>query len=170
VNRERGAIRPLEQLPLERDRYALAARFARRVGRSTMRIEERLYMDSWALFASSTDGRYIRDLTSRFSAGPHVRAHIQSGTNFYNRVYESQQLSDGALVIPTFRTTDRELSPILSLTGGVWGKFDLAAPGKGTQYSFIFQGDVMFTHFFDALFITNRLAMYGTLAFEVNFE
>lgn len=53
----RVAARPLEQLPLSRQRYAGSLRVAHRFAKakSTLRLDERLYDDSWALKASSTD-------------------------------------------------------------------------------------------------------------------
>jgi hypothetical protein len=170
VNSGRLAVRPYEQLPLERDRYALAGRYARRSGVSTFRIEERLYYDTWGTVASTTDARYIRDITSRFGAGPHARLHAQGAASFYERIYYTDQLPDGALSVPRFRSTDREMSPLVSVTGGVWGRLDLLAPGRETQVSLIGQFDVLYTRFFNSLYIKNRLALYGTLGLEVRFE
>jgi hypothetical protein len=39
-----------------------------------------------------------------------------------------------------------------------------------TQYGLSIQGDVMYTRYFDALFITQRTAVYGSLGFDVEFE
>ncbi len=68
VNGNRLPERPLEQLPLERHRFALTARYAHRFDGSTVRLEERFYDDDWGLIASTTDARWIFDLGKRFAA------------------------------------------------------------------------------------------------------
>src|SRR5262249_43891162 len=55
ATRLRLPLRPLEQLPTERDRLALAGRIAKRLGNATLRLEERLYYDTWQTKASTTD-------------------------------------------------------------------------------------------------------------------
>ena len=168
VNRDRLPVRPYEQLPLERDRYALAGRFITRLGTSTLRLEQRLYRDSWSVLGSTSDLRWITDLTRRLSAWPHVHVHVQNGAKFYNRVYHAELAPEVRL--PIFRTTDRELSPLLSLTGGGGARLELAPPGAQIQYGIVMQTDVMYTHYFNALFITNRLGVYGMFGFEAQFE
>ena len=53
VNANRLPERPLEQLPLSRQRYAFTGRIGHRFDGSTIRLEERVYADSWLLFAST---------------------------------------------------------------------------------------------------------------------
>ena len=65
VNDNRLPERPLEQLPLNRERFALTAQIAHRFDGSTIRLEERLYDDNWVLMASTTDARWIFDLGRR---------------------------------------------------------------------------------------------------------
>src|SRR6185369_6662291 len=50
----RLSARPLEQLPLSRTRYVASARLAHRYTSSTLRMDERVYTDSWGLKATST--------------------------------------------------------------------------------------------------------------------
>ena len=59
VNAERLPFKPTEQLPLSRTRFAVGARFAHRFPGATLRLEQRLYSDSWALKATTTDARYV---------------------------------------------------------------------------------------------------------------
>ncbi len=59
VDQLRLPERPLEQLPLSRTRFALTGRYAHRFAGSTLRLEERVYDDSWGLVASSSDARWI---------------------------------------------------------------------------------------------------------------
>jgi hypothetical protein len=168
VNRDRLPVRPYEQLPLERDRYALAGRFITRLGTSTLRLEQRLYRDSWAILGSTSDARWIKDLTRRLSAWPHVHVHAQTAANFYNRVYHAELAPEVRL--PIFRTTDREVSPLVSVTGGGGARLELAPPAAQIQYGIVISTDVMYTHYFNALFVTNRLAVYGMFGFEAQFE
>src|SRR5207302_9129024 len=67
--------RTLEQLPLSRNRYALTLRMAHRFRASTLRLEERLYHDTWGIDATSTDARFLFDVARRVQLGPHVRVH-----------------------------------------------------------------------------------------------
>jgi hypothetical protein len=171
VNQERLPFRPTEQLPRIRDRYAVGARFAHRFNGATLRIEQRLYNDSWSLKATTTDARYVLDLGRHLEAWPHMRFNAQTGTNFYQLAYSATVDNlTGQLVVPVYRTTDRELSPLVSLTGGGGGHFVLSPSDSKTQYGISVQADVMFTKYFDALFITQRTALYGTVGFDAEFE
>jgi hypothetical protein len=171
VNRVRLPIRPAEQLPTSRDRYAVGARFAHRFPGATLRIEQRLYNDTWALKATTTDGRYVIDLGRHFEVWPHVRFNAQTGSNFYQLAYSATvDPQSGQLVIPLYRTTDRELSPLLSVTGGGGVHWLLSAPDAKTQYGISLQSDVMYTDYFNALFIKQRTAVYGSLGFDAEFD
>ncbi len=170
VNDNRLNIRPLEQLPLERDRYAIAARYAKRFTTATLRIEERLYTDSWQIRATTTDARYIMDLSKRLQVWPHLHVHAQSGASFYNRIYHVTFPVSGAFSLPENRTNDRELSPLISTTAGGGARFSLSAPGAKLKYGLSLTADAMYTQYFDALFIKSRIAYYGTLGFDVELE
>jgi hypothetical protein len=169
VNAARLPVRPLEQLPLERDRWALSGRWVKRIGgTSTIRLEERLYRDTWQIYASTTDLRWLIDVSKRLMLGPHARAHVQSGANFYHRIYHAEIAP--ALVLPIFRTTDRELSPFIAATGGGTARFELSRAESTVRFALLWNGDVMYSHYLDALYIRNRLAVYGTLGVEGVFE
>ena len=79
-----------------------------------LRLDERLYADSWGLIATTTDARYLVDLGRRVELGPHVRFHAQTAVNFWQRAYILRPGFD----YPALRTGDRELGPLLNLTGG----------------------------------------------------
>jgi hypothetical protein len=170
VNEVRLPVRPVEQLPDARDRYALGARFAHRFGGATLRIEQRLYTDSWALKATTTDARYVFDLGRHLEIWPHVRFNAQTGANFYQLAYSAALDSNNNLVIPLYRTTDRELSPLVSGTGGGGAHYILSSPDAKTIFGLSFQADAMFTKYFNSLFITQRTAVYGTLGFDAEFD
>ncbi len=165
VARLRIQPRPLEQLPLTRNRVALTARLAHRFEGVTVRAEERVYADSWGMPASTTEVRVYFDLGRRWIVGPSIRAHAQGRTAFYRRVYTSTGPGD----LPAIRTGDRELGGIFSLsTGG------LARLGIGPSYDPMklvvgLSIDTTFTHFADALYTTSRIAGLAAGSFEVRF-
>jgi hypothetical protein len=171
VNAAREPMRPLEQLPLARDRYAIGARFAHRFGGSTLRVEQRLYYDSWREGATTTDLRFMADLSDRFRFWPHVRVNAQNGANFYRLAY-SPVLDPvtNHVAVPTYRTGDRELSPLVTVTGGGGLRIALTPSTSSTQAALTLQGDVMYTKYFDALYITSRTAAYTTVGLDMEFE
>ena len=79
VNRTRLPVRPLEQLPTERDRFAIGGRFNKRLNNATLRLEQRFYYDTWGLKASSTDARYMVDLSRHLRVWPHLRCACPVG-------------------------------------------------------------------------------------------
>jgi hypothetical protein len=66
-----------------------------------------------------------------------------------------------------YRTGDRELSPMLTVTGGAGARIALTTDKASTQYAIVFSGEVMYSRFFRSLFVTHRTATYGTVGFEV---
>lgn len=169
VNRVRDPVRPTEQLPTARDRYAFGGRINKRIGKdATFRLDERFYVDTWSTKASTTDIRYMVDLSSSLRVWPHVRLHVQSEANFYQRAYPVIR-DEGALILPTYRSGDRELAALVTVTAGGGTHIDLA-PEKGeTRYGITVSGDVMYSRFFNTLFVTTRTGVYGTVGFDVEF-
>ncbi|MEO6417992.1 MAG: DUF3570 domain-containing protein [Polyangiaceae bacterium] len=164
VNAHRLPERALEQLPLARRRFAITERLAHRFDDSTLRIEERVYQDTWVLRASTTDVRWIYDASKRFSVGPHLRYHIQSGTSFWQRAYVS---SPTGWSIPEFRTGDRELGPLWTFTGGGGAKVNLGPAATPRAFAIGLTVDGMYTSYLDDLYITSRVGVLGALTFEV---
>ncbi len=159
----RVAARPLEQLPLSRQRYAGSFRVAHRVGtKATLRLDERLYDDSWALKASSTDARYLIDLGSHFEVGPHARFHAQSAVSFWERAYTMGPNFE----VPAFRTGDRELGPLLGMTGGFSVRWKLGPPAHRTAWVLGWDVNATETHFLDDLYITDKLSTVTGLSLE----
>jgi hypothetical protein len=159
VNANRLPEQPLEQLPLSRRRYALTARYARRMGASTLRLFQRGYYDTWGLLASSTDGRFILDLGTRFAAGAHGRFHAQGGVSFWRRAYVSGPGWD----LPLYRTGDRELGPLWTATGGLGLQVYLGSAADPKRWALELMVDTMYTSFLDTLFVTDRTATLGAL-------
>jgi hypothetical protein len=171
VNRARLPAKPLEQLPLDRQRFSLGARLITRTSATTtLRIEERAYSDTWGIKASSTDARYLMDMSPRLRVWPHARAHVQSGATFYKRIYGATLNSDGSATIPQFRTSDRELSPMFGVTLGGGMRFALTDPSQKFQLAIVATADGLFNYYFNTLYLRSRLAGYGTIGFEADFE
>ncbi len=161
----RLSARPLEQLPLTRDRYSIAGRLAHRFGSSTLRVDERGYIDTWGLKASTTDARLIFDVGRRIEVGPHVRMHMQTGVDFWQRAYIMKPNFD----IPALRTGDRELGPLVGLTGG--GSLQIGMGPAGNPRSSIlgFDLNVASTQYLDDLYVKSRLSTLGAVTLEVGF-
>jgi len=169
VNSKRYFERPREQLPLNRERFALTGRIAHRFTSSTIRAEERLYADSWALVASTTDFRVIWGIGDRFSFGPRARFHIQTGADFWQRAYELVKVN-GVYVPPAIRTGDRELGPLYSVSGGLGMSLDLGTPaGEGSRLLTLVV-DGMYTGYEDALYVSDRAALFAALTFNTVFD
>lgn len=163
VNLFRLPERPLEQLPVSRQRFALAAQVAHRFSSSTLRASQRLYIDSWDLKATTTDLRYLLDVTKDLRVWPHARFHAQSGTNFYQLAYTASPNPDGTTTLPVYRTGDRELGPLLAGTLGAGVRYDF---GARRSYGVAFNGDVVYTRFARTLFALDRWGYFGALNFE----
>ena len=161
VNRARVSARPLEQLPLTRSRFALSFGVLHRFDAATLRVDERVYADSWALLATTTDARYLFDW-GPFELGPHVRLHAQSAVSFWKRVYELRP----ALDLPALRTGDRELSPLLAGTLGWTLRWRLGPAGERDRYRLGLDINATETRYLDTLYITRRLSAYSNLSFE----
>jgi hypothetical protein len=164
VNAHRSPERSLEQLPLARRRFAITERLAHRFEDSTLRLEERVYQDTWVLRASTTDVHWIFDASKRVSLGPHLRYHIQSGTSFWQRAYVS---SPTGWSLPEFRTGDRELGPLWTITGGGGAKLNLGPAATPRAFAIGLSVDGMYTSYLDDLYLLNRTAVLGALTFEV---
>jgi hypothetical protein len=171
VNANRLVERPLEQLPLLRERFSLTGRYAHRFDASTLRLEERLYHDSWGLTASSSDVRWIFDLGKRFAVWPHARFHVQSSVSFWQLAYvvNAAAGSPPSLNFPEYRTGDRELGPLWTTEGGFGIKWYLGASADPERWAVQLTGDGMYTAFLDDLDLTNRVAGLGALSLEGEF-
>jgi hypothetical protein len=166
VDQARLPERAREQLPTDRQRFAGAGRIAHRFSSSTIRVEERLYADTWGIIASTTDGMYLIDLDDRWRVWPHLRGHLQSGANFWQAAYGATRTPQG-LQIPALRTGDRELGPLIGITGGGGVRVAL---GAEKHFAMAFTADAVYTRFLDTLFILERLGAIGVLTAELEIE
>jgi hypothetical protein len=160
VNALRASERPLEQLPLTRNRYALTLRLAHRFHASTLRLEARLYDDTWGLRSQTTDARHIFDLGRRFEIGPHVRVSNQSAVDFWQRAYT---LGPG-FEYPVYRTGDRELGPLYNLTGGGGARVGVGPARQPMKWSLGLEVEATYSRFLDDLYVTSRTSLLGALS------
>ena len=157
--------RPLEQLPLERERLGLTVRLAYRGNSTTLRLEERGYADTWGQRASTTDVRYFIDVSRRFTIWPHARFNIQNAVAFWQRAYASTGLRD----LPALRTGDRELGALFTVGGGGGMRIALGKEGALEEIALTTTFDGFYTSFADALYVTERFSMLVTTGLEVTF-
>jgi hypothetical protein len=158
----RVAARPLERLPDSRQRYALTLRVAHRFSSSTLRADERLYADSWALYASSTDARYLIDLGRRWELGPHLRLHAQTGVRFWQRAYVLQPGFD----YPASRTGDRELGPLLGATLGFTVRLGIGSSDDPNAWRLGWDMNASDTRYLDHLYVRQRWSAVAALSLE----
>ncbi len=165
VDQLRLPARVLEQLPTARTRYALAGHLAHRFARSTLRVDERLYTDSWGLRATTTDARLIVDLSERTDLGPHLRFHAQTPVVFWQRAYVMQPTLD----FPSLRTGDRELGPLTALTAGASLHVAVGSAQRPRAWVLGFELNGTETQYLDALYIKSRLSLISVLSLEAEF-
>jgi hypothetical protein len=165
VNQVRLPERVLEQLPLARDRGAGTMRIAHRWERATLRVDERLYGDSWMLKATTTDLRFFLDAGRRFTYGPHARFHAQSAASFWRRAYVANRATD----VPALRTGDRELGPLWSATFGPGARWWIGPAGDPRSFALGSSLEGTWTVFLDDLYIRNRLAVLVLVTSEGTF-
>jgi hypothetical protein len=161
VTQLRLPARVLEQLPLRRDRLGLSAGFSHRFRRSTLRMDELLYADTWDLKASATDARWLFDVGRRFEIGPHLRFYGQTPVSFWQRAYT---LSGNDF--PALRTGNRELGPLLNFTGGGSARAALGRHDDVRKWVLGIDANVTSTQYLDDIYLTNRVSFVGSLSLE----
>jgi hypothetical protein len=162
VARARSTTRPLEQLPLTRLRGSASARLAWRSPPVTLRLEERIYADSWRLLATTTDARLPVDAHERLRLWPHVRLHAQTGVSFWELAY----VANGPEDLPALRTGDRELGPLVNVGAGGGARVAIGDAEALDDVALSLAGLGTFTQFFETLYLSHRLSVLVTLGFE----
>ena len=108
------------------------------------------------------------DLGERLRVGPHLRYHVQSGASFYRLAYAAGGVDQaGPFVLPALRTGDRELSTMMSVTAGGSVRVALTGDGSAARFALILSSEVLYSYYFESLFVRSRTAVYGTVGFEV---
>ena len=169
VNRFRLPGRTSEHLPDKRNRLALGARIAQRLSGSTLILSERVYLDDWGLKASTTDLRFVIDVSRRVFLWTHLRAHVQSAVSFWHRAYVAALTPGEPMQLPSLRTGDREMSPLAAATFGAGMRWNVGSAVSPTAWSLVGQADMMTTTYSDALFIQNRQGYLGVFQVEAEF-
>jgi hypothetical protein len=164
VTLDRLPVRPVDQLPLSRQRYSITGRLAHRFDGSTVRLEQRFYVDTWLLAASTSDLRWIVDLGRRVEVWPHLRFHAQNGVNFWQRAYLGEITP--SIELPEYRTGNRELGPLVAETFGGGVKFFLGRAGNPKSLSLAVHCDGSYTSYLDDLYTTARTSVFGAVILE----
>ncbi|MGH7327794.1 MAG: DUF3570 domain-containing protein, partial [Polyangiaceae bacterium] len=165
VTKSRLPLSVAESLPLTRQRLGITAMLGHRFETSTARILGSFYDDSWDVAAFTSDARFLQDLAARWSAGPHARYYVQSSASFWHLAYVPT-MTEGVLEVPTYRTGDRELGPLMNLTGGATTRWALGPSENLSAWVLEANLDVIYTRFLDDLYITRRVAGLASLALE----
>ena len=155
---------PFEKLPESRQRFALLGRWAHRFESSTLRADSRLYVDSWGLTSSTTDARFLLDLSKALRVGPHARFNIQGPVDFWQRAYVAKETSEG-WVLPKYRAGDRELGPLFGVTLGGSARFALSE-----IFAVNVQVDGVYTQFLDAIYVYDRWGLFTATTLEIGVE
>jgi len=164
VNALRLPGRVAERVPETRRRFTLTADWARRGARHTLRANERLYADSWGLYASTSDLSWLWDVSSRLTLEPRARFHVQSSVDFWQRAYAAE-LDGAELSVPSLRSGDRELSALWTASLGFGSEWRTQATyGQGWTFGALIE--LGFTQFLDALFIEQRSSGLVVLTVE----
>ena len=164
VGSVRLPVAPFEKLPEDRQRFALLGRWAHRFESSTLRADERLYIDSWGLKASTTDARFLLDLSKAVRVGPHARFNIQGPVDFWQRAYVAKQTSEG-WELPKYRAGDRELGSLFGVTLGAGARFALS-----DIFAVNVQVDGVYTQFLDAIYVYDRWGLFTATTLEIGVE
>lgn len=151
------AARPPEQVPDERNRHALGARYLTYVEPvdGALRVDYRFYVDDWLVLANTVEVSLYQTLGEHWKLDTFVRGYQQIGASFWERTY----LSDGES-IPRYRTLDRKLSPYWAATLGARVELDYET------VSFYGQLEATETHFVDFLLIDDRFNLVSQLGVE----
>jgi hypothetical protein len=166
VHAARLEAMPPEQLPLKRLRYGALIRGIHRFDLgATLRLSERLYMDSWGQQASTTDLRFLWTINDTFTLGPHTRFHLQGPVDFWRRAYAAPRNTLGTGDPPKYRTTDRELGPLWAVAGGTSLRMRLSEVFSASVYA-----EGVYTRFQDHLYLFDRMGLFTATAVEMEIE
>ncbi len=147
----RLAAKPAEEVPNTRTRHAAAIRGLRFVEAidASVRLDYRLYGDSWRLFAHTIEAALVKSLSRGWQVSTWLRLHYQGGADFWRREYAVNDVDS----LPTLRTTDRSLSPYWQSTVGIRGEY------AWSSWKTYWQVAGMYSSFLDHLYIDSRIAI-----------
>ncbi|HTJ42259.1 MAG TPA: DUF3570 domain-containing protein [Kofleriaceae bacterium] len=150
--------RPAEEVPDLRLRNALAVRAVRWVDLigGAIRGDYRLYLDDWGI-RSHTGELSVRRERDRREWSLTERLYEQTAADFWRRTYV---VEDGA--IPRYRTVDRDLSHFVANTA------ELGFHDQYDRWSWYATAGVMYTKYFDYLFLDHRFAILAGAGVKVD--
>jgi hypothetical protein len=155
-----------EQVPENgRLRFAVSLRAAHRFETSTLRADERLYIDDWGMKATTTDLRFLYDVSEQLRIGPHVRFHLQSPVDFWKRAYAAAPTAGSTPEIPKYRTGDKENGPLFGATVGVSARYQLSE-----IFSASLQVEGTYNQYLDHLYLFDRIGVFTStnIDMEIN--
>lgn len=165
VASQRLDLMPFEQVPEDgRNRFAVFGRVAHRFETATLRADERLYIDDWGLKATTTDLRFLYDVTEQLRVGPHGRFHLQSGVDFWKRAYEAT-LTPSGWELPKYRTGDKENGPMFAATLGLGARYQLTE-----IFSASIQVEGIYSQYLDHLYIFDRLGVFTATNIDMEID
>ncbi len=144
------SLRALDGLgtPLPRVDVAIrAARVHRHVGTQG---------DDDGRFAGSSIG------SRRLEVGPHLRFYGQTPVDFWQRAY----VMNGAFDYPGLRTGNRELGPLINLTGGASLRAGLGSRLDPHTWVLGFDLNITSTQYLDDIYLTQRWSGVGSVSLE----
>jgi hypothetical protein len=94
---------------------------------------------------------------------------VQGAVDFWERSYTFVPRPDGAPSLPRYRTGDRELSWLYTMTAGGGAKLRLT-PAAHAPWYLSLEADVAATRYTDALFITRRQSVFSALTLDTEWD
>ena len=148
----------LERHPRSRSRHAVAGRLRRALGRDvTLRADERLYLDDWALFATTTELVLAFRVDDAVELELRDRFHFQSAASFYQERYDAPR---------RYVSVDRELSTMIDnfVGGALVVTSDGPAPFRWLRVDV--RADLFYYHFFDYARLDGRIGLLTSIGLE----
>lgn len=145
--------KPSEEVPGRRYRHAAALRGLRYLDAidASVRVDYRLYGDSWGIWSHTLEGAVAKSLGENWLLSAWSRLYYQNGADFWRRTYGVNDRGS----IPSLRTMDKSLSPYWQNMTGARGEY------SGKRIDYYLQLEFMYSHFLDHLLIESRNALVG---------
>jgi hypothetical protein len=150
-----------EATPDRRTGVAVLARVRRAVGPLFLHVDYRLYRDDWDLWSHTGTVRAVLAASERVTVSAHARGYTQSAASFHRERYVAD-----AGTAPAWRTRDRALGGMVSVTGGV--SLDLAPAGEDSLHVIAAVGVTRFV-WLDYALQRERDAIVATLGVNTPF-
>ncbi|MGH7330595.1 MAG: hypothetical protein ACREJX_19775, partial [Polyangiaceae bacterium] len=99
--------------------------------------------------------------------GPHARFHAQTSVNFWQRAYTLGTVASG-FDYPALRTGDRELGPLVNVTGGWTLRIGVGSDPTPKSWVLGFDANLTSTRYLDDLYVTSRISAVGGVSLEAS--